>query len=775
MPLIYESRHGSVVPELFSSHETAKECHRGGMLVTPAGKIILSNVTNAGSYYLTTSGIRRFLIFQDNGTCPRDSIFGPVLHPGNAEGEVYAAVSPDENTLYATGHFTGSASSPAYYHAVYKSPVEFGGQMSVFIGTPGTPGSDNYHFNLPKGLATDASGRIYVADQGNNRVMIYDASGNYLNRFAVRSPDKIQIHPVNGQIYVSSLGNNLFAINKYSAYPALDSLYAFVNSWDNIFEPQICLNPHVTPNKIYFNNAARLDERVYVLEDNGTRILRTSLVLNQGKPDLLSRDAGYDAHESPGRIAVDTAESMIMAGFNDKWVKVDIGTGAIKPSAISCKDLVFGRDGYAYAYGPRSGYIDSLMFRYQVDWDNESRVNFANNVSEFTTVNNRFPGPNTLSGGLYVKKNGEMVITSYCDEDFKTCVYNPDGTLKKDSLILANGRVGLGGINIDRNGNLFTMIHARPKALKYPEMDIFTGKYFPDPWVSGQLWDFNYYFNHYAWNYGSVFKLPQQGGRFIKESVAPLSSLPDEDLSHDTIPTTQMNGFFKYFQWRVTGPVKQYFGISPSASVPGGHDRCLCINGRMGLDGFGRLFAPDIFRFQVVMLDNNLNEIGRFGEYGNADVGPGTAYPEPAIPLGFPQFITAINDHVYISDLGNHRITRIKLTYNRLFDGDTVIGVNAGEMAAATADVRISVYPTPFVSSACLDVRLPKQEKLKIDIYDLGGRRVRTLASGKYAAGTHKFLWQGRSSQTGRLASGLYFARITVDHKVYVKDLVMIK
>jgi len=43
-----------------------------------------------------------------------------------------------------------------------------------YIGQFGTAGDDKNSFNFPEGLAMDQRGKLYVADRGNNRVVIYE-------------------------------------------------------------------------------------------------------------------------------------------------------------------------------------------------------------------------------------------------------------------------------------------------------------------------------------------------------------------------------------------------------------------------------------------------------------------------------------------------------------------------------------------------------------------------------------------------------------------------
>jgi hypothetical protein len=59
----------------------------------------------------------------------------------------------------------------------------------------------------------------------------------------------------------------------------------------------------------------------------------------------------------------------------------------------------------------------------------------------------------------------------------------------------------------------------------------------------------------------------------------------------------------------------------------------------------------------VAVADNNGNEILRFGRYGNAD------QRGPEITFQYFMYVAKVNDSVYISDYGNQRIVRAKLSY----------------------------------------------------------------------------------------------------------------
>jgi hypothetical protein len=56
---------------------------------------------------------------------------------------------------------------------------------------------------------------------------------------------------------------------------------------------------------------------------------------------------------------------------------------------------------------------------------------------------------------------------------------------------------------------------------------------------------------------------------------------------------------------------------------------------------------------------------------------------------------------------------------------------------------------------------LGRTSDIRLEVFDLRGRRVRSLATGWYGAGTHVATWDGRDARGTRVGSGAYFARIT--------------
>lgn len=79
-------------------------------------------------------------------------------------------------------------------------------------------------------------------------------------------------------------------------------------------------------------------------------------------------------------------------------------------------------------------------------------------------------------------------------------------------------------------------------------------------------------------------------------------------------------------------------------------------------------------------------------------------------------------------------------------------------------------YPNPFNPSTTIKFGLPIEEQVQIDVFDVLGRRVTSLASGMYPAGVHHVTFDAR-----RYASGVYFVRMVAAGKVETKKMLLVK
>jgi hypothetical protein len=82
--------------------------------------------------------------------------------------------------------------------------------------------------------------------------------------------------------------------------------------------------------------------------------------------------------------------------------------------------------------------------------------------------------------------------------------------------------------------------------------------------------------------------------------------------------------------------------------------------------------------------------------------------------------------------------------------------------ATGVGDVPVSALaflaprPNPLTAGCTLGFDLPRPADAELAIFDLGGRRVATLASGRQDAGRHRLRWDASGARVG---AGIYFVR----------------
>lgn len=82
--------------------------------------------------------------------------------------------------------------------------------------------------------------------------------------------------------------------------------------------------------------------------------------------------------------------------------------------------------------------------------------------------------------------------------------------------------------------------------------------------------------------------------------------------------------------------------------------------------------------------------------------------------------------------------------------------------------------PNPFRDVTSIRYGLAESGEVRLELFDVRGRRVRTLASGRSLAGNHSVNWDGRDAAGIRVPSGVFFARLTTTAGTYDRRLVLL-
>jgi hypothetical protein len=87
----------------------------------------------------------------------------------------------------------------------------------------------------------------------------------------------------------------------------------------------------------------------------------------------------------------------------------------------------------------------------------------------------------------------------------------------------------------------------------------------------------------------------------------------------------------------------------------------------------------------------------------------------------------------------------------------------------------LSIYPNPFNSTTIIRYGLPEAGNVKIQVYDVLGRKVTTLINEPQTAGWHQVQWNAKSTHGIDVSSGIYFYRIEVGGYSQTKKMLLLK
>jgi hypothetical protein len=84
-------------------------------------------------------------------------------------------------------------------------------------------------------------------------------------------------------------------------------------------------------------------------------------------------------------------------------------------------------------------------------------------------------------------------------------------------------------------------------------------------------------------------------------------------------------------------------------------------------------------------------------------------------------------------------------------------------------------YPNPFNPSTIISYSLPSAALVKVIVYDVLGREVKTLLNTNQKAGVQQIVWNGDNNSGHMVSSGIYFYKVSAGEQVQTKKMIMLK
>ncbi|OQY29261.1 MAG: hypothetical protein B6244_04565 [Candidatus Cloacimonetes bacterium 4572_55] len=106
------------------------------------------------------------------------------------------------------------------------------------------------------------------------------------------------------------------------------------------------------------------------------------------------------------------------------------------------------------------------------------------------------------------------------------------------------------------------------------------------------------------------------------------------------------------------------------------------------------------------------------------------------------------------------------------------LGIEDTPDLAAESGFRLDQnHPNPFMTGEQVKIRynVPAHSRVKLNIYDMSGRLVRTLVNETQESGAHITTWDGRNDRGSVVGSGLYFYQLVTPEGKIEKRMVLLK
>ena len=83
--------------------------------------------------------------------------------------------------------------------------------------------------------------------------------------------------------------------------------------------------------------------------------------------------------------------------------------------------------------------------------------------------------------------------------------------------------------------------------------------------------------------------------------------------------------------------------------------------------------------------------------------------------------------------------------------------------------------PNPFNPQTIIKYDLPEAANVQLEVFNILGQKVATLVNRYEAAGPKSVVWEGTDGKGAKVASGIYFYKISAEEFAAVKKMLFVK
>lgn len=155
----------------------------------------------------------------------------------------------------------------------------------------------------------------------------------------------------------------------------------------------------------------------------------------------------------------------------------------------------------------------------------------------------------------------------------------------------------------------------------------------------------------------------------------------------------------------------------------------------------------------------------------------------PGFPTTTPLATTTVNSYLDQNVAPNttyyYKITAFDFSGNESEHSNeinvTVTSIGDQSLNIPTEFVLEQNYPNPFNPNTQIRYGIPKEGEVTLVIYDMLGKHIRTLASGKSSIGYHTVVWDGKDQNGKAVGTGVYVYRLKGESVNITKKMLLLK
>ncbi len=121
-----------------------------------------------------------------------------------------------------------------------------------------------------------------------------------------------------------------------------------------------------------------------------------------------------------------------------------------------------------------------------------------------------------------------------------------------------------------------------------------------------------------------------------------------------------------------------------------------------------------------------------------------------------------------------YKLQQLDIDGSSRFYGPVRVSVTSGSTAPSAFRL-YPAFPNPFNPATNLSYDLPTEAEVKLEVFDVNGRRVRVLDEGHKVAGAYSATWDGTDAAGKAAPAGTYFCRLTAGSSQEVIKVMLLR